>query len=127
VFCSLHGWAFSCEDAAGPCGVGASAGVLCRCGKILAAKIRRSGENSQEPPGELSQIIRETTSGNRVVKAFGMRIRDPKISRCRSALLRENMRWVRAATATAPIMDLLGAIVVPLLLLYRAIESSCTR
>src|SRR5260370_36282384 len=28
------------------------------------------------------------------------------------------MRWVRAATATAPIMDLLGAIVVPLLLLY---------
>src|SRR5438445_7963187 len=28
------------------------------------------------------------------------------------------MRWVRAAAATAPLMDLLGAIVVPLLLLY---------
>jgi len=28
------------------------------------------------------------------------------------------MRWVRAAVATAPLMDLLGAIVIPLLLLY---------
>jgi len=28
------------------------------------------------------------------------------------------MRWVRAAVATAPFMDLLGAIVIPLLLLY---------
>ena len=33
-------------------------------------------------------------------------------------LLRENMRWVRAAVITSPLMDLLGAIVIPLLLLY---------
>ena len=35
-------------------------------------KIRRSGESSQNRLGELSQILQETTSGNRVVKAFGM-------------------------------------------------------
>ena len=82
-------------------------------------KIRRSGENSQTRLGELSQIIQETTSGNRVVKAFGME--DFEARKFRDAarrLLRENMRWVRAAAATAPFMDLLGAIVVPLLLLY---------
>ena len=82
-------------------------------------KIRRSGENSQTRLGELSQIIQETTSGNRVVKAFGME--DFEARKFRDAarrLLRENMRWVRAAAATAPLMDLLGAIVVPLLLLY---------
>jgi subfamily B ATP-binding cassette protein MsbA len=82
-------------------------------------KIRRSVENSQTRLGDLSQILQETTTGNRVVKAFGME--DFEIRKFRDTarqLLRENMRWVRAAVITPPIMDLLGAIVIPLLLLY---------
>ena len=82
-------------------------------------KIRRSAENSQSRLGELSQILSETVGGNRVVKAFGME--DFEIRKFRDAarrLLRESMRWARAAAATAPLMDLLGAIVIPLLLLY---------
>jgi ATP-binding cassette, subfamily B, bacterial MsbA len=82
-------------------------------------KIRQSAETSQSRLGELSQILQETVSGNRVVKAFGME--DFEIRKFREAsrrLLRESMRWVRAAVATAPLMDLLGAIVIPLLLLY---------
>lgn len=82
-------------------------------------KIRRSAENSQTRLGDLSQILQETTTGNRVVKAFGME--DFEIRKFREAarrLLRDNMRWVRAAVITPPIMDLLGAIVIPLLLLY---------
>jgi subfamily B ATP-binding cassette protein MsbA len=82
-------------------------------------KIRHSAESSQSRLGELSQILQETVSGNRVVKAFGME--DFEIRKFREAarrLLRESMRWVRAAAATAPLMDLLGAIVIPLLLLY---------
>ncbi|HVO56408.1 MAG TPA: ABC transporter ATP-binding protein [Dongiaceae bacterium] len=82
-------------------------------------KIRRSGENSQTRLGELSQMIQETTGGNRVVKAFGMEDFEwRKFREAARRLLRENMRWVRAVAATAPLMDLLGAIVVPLLLLY---------
>ena len=82
-------------------------------------KIRRSAESSQSRLGELSQILHETVTGNRVVKAFGME--DFEIRKFRDAarrLLRESMRWVRAAIATAPLMDLLGAIIIPLLLLY---------
>jgi subfamily B ATP-binding cassette protein MsbA len=82
-------------------------------------KIRQSAENSQIRLGELSQILQETVTGNRVVKAFGME--DFEISKFRDAsrrLLRESMRWARAAVATAPLMDLLGAVVIPLLLLY---------
>jgi subfamily B ATP-binding cassette protein MsbA len=82
-------------------------------------KIRRSAETSQTRLGELSQVLQETVSGNRVVKAFGME--DFEIRKFRDAsrrLLRESMRWVRAAVATAPLMDLLGAVVIPLLLLY---------
>jgi len=82
-------------------------------------KIRRSAENSQTRLADLSQILQETTTGNRVVKAFGME--DFEIHKFRQAarqLLRDNMRWVRAAVATPPIMDLLGAIVIALLFLY---------
>ncbi|HYL84841.1 MAG TPA: ABC transporter ATP-binding protein [Candidatus Angelobacter sp.] len=82
-------------------------------------KIRRSAENSQTRLGDLSQILQETVSGNRVVKAFGME--DFEIRKFRESahmLLRENMRWVRAAAITGPLMDLVGAVAIPLLLLY---------
>src|SRR4029077_1911883 len=82
-------------------------------------KIRSSAEDSQTRLGDLSQILQETVSGNRVVKAFGME--DFEIGKFREAarkLLRENMRWVRAAVITGPLMDLLGAVAIPLLLLY---------
>jgi len=82
-------------------------------------KIRRSAENSQLRLGDLNQILQETTAGNRVVKAFGME--DFEIRKFREAarrLFRENMRWIRAGVITPPLMDLLGAIVIPLLLLF---------
>jgi subfamily B ATP-binding cassette protein MsbA len=85
----------------------------------LGRKIRRSSENSQTRLGDLSQILQETVTGNRIVKAFGME--DFEIAKFKSTalrLLRENMRWVRAAVATGPMMDLVGALAVPLLLLY---------
>jgi subfamily B ATP-binding cassette protein MsbA len=82
-------------------------------------KIRRSAENSQSRLGDLGQILQETVTGNRVVKAFGME--DFEIAKFRQTarrLLRENMRWVRAAVITSPMMDLLGAIVIPVLILF---------
>lgn len=82
-------------------------------------KIRRSAENSQTRLGDLSQILQETVSGNRVVKAFGMEdFEIRKFGEAARRLLRENMRWVRAAVITGPLMDLVGAIAVPSLLLY---------
>ena len=82
-------------------------------------KIQRSAENSQLRLGDVTQILQETTTGNRVVKAFGME--DFEIRKFREAsrrLFRETMRWIRAGAITPPLMDLLGALVVPLLLLY---------
>jgi len=82
-------------------------------------KIQRSAENSQLRLGDVSQILQETTTGNRVVKAFGME--DFEIRKFRDAarrLFRETMRWIRAGAITPPLMDLLGALVVPMLLLY---------
>jgi subfamily B ATP-binding cassette protein MsbA len=86
-------------------------------------KIRRSAESSQTRLGDLSQILQETVSGNRVVKAFGME--DFEIGKFRASawrLLRENMRWIRATVATSPLMDLLGAVVIVLVLMYARVQ-----
>ncbi|MGH9678586.1 MAG: ABC transporter ATP-binding protein [Candidatus Acidiferrales bacterium] len=91
--------------------------------RTLGRKIRRSTEKIQAGIGELSQILQETVSGNRVVKAFGME--DFEIGKFRRAaqhLLRENLRWIRSVVATSPLMDLLGAVVIVLVLMYARIQ-----
>jgi len=85
----------------------------------LGQKIRHSVQSTQTRLGELSQILQETTSGNRVVKAFGMESFEiRKFRRAAQRLLRETMRWVRAQVLTSPLMDLLVPVVIALLLLY---------
>src|SRR5271155_2407250 len=82
-------------------------------------KIRKSTEKSRSRLADLSQILQETISGNRVVKAFGMEgFEIRKFREASRKLLRENMRWVRAFLLTSPIMDMVGAAVLCMILLY---------
>ena len=92
--------------------------ILWPVGK-LGRRIRHSVESSQSKLGELNQILQETVSGNRVVKAFGMEeFEIRKFWTAARRLLRETMRWVRAQVGTSPLMDLLQPVVMALLLLY---------
>ena len=92
--------------------------VLWPVGK-LGRKIRRSVESSQNKLGELNQILQETVTGNRIVKAFGMEdFEIRKFHQAAKRLLRETMRWVRAQMGTSPLMDLLLPVVISLILLY---------
>lgn len=85
----------------------------------LGRRIRRSTESSRSRLADLSQILQETISGNRVVKAFGMeRFEIGKFRDAARHLLHENMRWVRAYAATGPILDVLSAVVFSVLILY---------
>ena len=85
----------------------------------LGVRIRRSVQNTRTRVADLSQILQETMSGNRVVKAFGMEnFEIQKFRETARALLRENMRWVKAYVVTSPMMDILGAVVFVVLLLY---------
>ncbi len=87
--------------------------------RTLGKRIRGSVEKIQSGIGELSEILQETVSGNRVVKAFGMEgFEIEKFRASARRLLRENMRWIRALVITSPMMDLLGAVVIVLVLLY---------
>ncbi len=85
----------------------------------IGRRIRQAVQSSQSKLAELSQILQETVSGNRVVKAFGMEdFETEKFRTTARRLLRENMRWIRAHALTSPLMELLGAIVLAFFLLY---------
>jgi ATP-binding cassette, subfamily B, bacterial MsbA len=82
-------------------------------------KIRKSSQKSRTHLAGLSQVVQETVSGNRVVKAFGMeRFEIQKFRDEAKRLLRENMRWIRAFAATSPLMDFIGALVIVLVLYF---------
>jgi ATP-binding cassette, subfamily B, bacterial MsbA len=85
----------------------------------LGRRIRHSVNKSQDRLGEISQILQETITGNRVVKAFGMEgFEIKKFREAGGRLLRETLRWVRAYALSSPLMDLLQPVVIALLLLY---------
>ncbi len=85
----------------------------------LGRRIRHSVQSSRSRVADLSQILQETISGNRVVKAFGMEnFETRKFRDAARRLLLENMRWVRTQVVASPLMDLLGAVVFVMLLLY---------
>jgi ATP-binding cassette, subfamily B, bacterial MsbA len=91
--------------------------------RTLGKRIRRATEKIQAGIGELSQILEETVSGNRVVKAFGMEhFEIGKFRASAERLLRENMRWIRASVGTSPLMDLLGAVVIVAVLMYARVQ-----
>jgi subfamily B ATP-binding cassette protein MsbA len=85
----------------------------------LGRMVRHSTRSSQANLAELSQLLQETISGNRIVKAF--RMERWELGRFRHAarrLLKINLRYVRAQAATSPLMEVLGALTVVFLLLY---------
>jgi subfamily B ATP-binding cassette protein MsbA len=85
----------------------------------LGRRIRKSVARSQDRLGELNQIIQETVSGNRVVKAFGTENYEVgKFKETARRLLRENLRWIRAYVLNGVLMDILSAIIIALVLLY---------
>ena len=94
----------------------------------LGRRIRHSAEKSRSRLADISQILQETISGNRVVKAFGMEgFEIRKFREAARGLLRENMRWIRAFAATSPLMDVLGAVVISGILLFARGEIKVSR
>ena len=85
----------------------------------IGKRIRGSSRSSQANLAELSQLLQEAISGNRIVKAF--RMERWELARFRAAarkLLQVNLRFVRAQAVTSPLMEILGAVTVVFLLLY---------
>ena len=84
----------------------------------IGRRVRSTTRTGQDQLADVQNILHETITGNRIVKAFGME--SWEVSRFRKAaqrLFRANLRSVAAAAISSPLMDVFGAIAVASLLL----------
>ena len=91
--------------------------IIYSAGKI-GRRVRHTTRRGQDKLADIQNILQETITGNRIVKAFNME--SWEIARFRNAaqrLFRANLRSVAAAAISSPLMDVFGAIAIALLLL----------
>ncbi|HXX00549.1 MAG TPA: ABC transporter ATP-binding protein [Candidatus Acidoferrales bacterium] len=84
----------------------------------IGRRVRTTTRRGQDQLADVQNILHETITGNRIVKAFGME--SWEVARFRKAaqrLFRANLRSVAAAAISSPLMDVFGAIAIALLLL----------
>ena len=93
--------------------------VIVFSAKKIGTRVRHTTRSGQDKLADIQNILHETITGNRVVKAFGMEAWE--LTRFRKAarrLFRANLRSVAAAAISSPLMDILGAVAIALLLLF---------
>ena len=91
--------------------------IMFSAGRI-GRRVRHTTRRGQDKLADIQNILHETITGNRIVKAFNME--SWEIARFRKAaqrLFRANLRSVAAVAISSPLMDIFGAIAIALLLL----------
>lgn len=92
--------------------------IIIYSSRKIGTRVRHTTRYGQDKLAEIQDILHETITGNRIVKAFNTE--NWEISRFRDAakrLFRANLRSVAAAALSSPLMDIFGMIGVALLLL----------
>ena len=92
--------------------------VIIFSSRKIGTRVRHTTRHGQDKLAEIQNILHETITGNRIVKAFNTE--DWEISRFRNAarrLFRANLRSVAATAISSPLMDVLGIIGIALLIL----------
>ena len=93
--------------------------VIIYSSRKIGSRVRHTTRHGQDKLAEIQNILHETITGNRIVKAFNTE--NWEILRFRKAarrLFRANLRSVAAAAISSPLMDIFGMIGVALLLLF---------
>lgn len=84
----------------------------------IGTRVRQTTRRGQDKLAEIQNLLQETISGIRIVKAFGMETWERQRFRgAAGRLFRANLRSVRAAILSSPLMDEFGAVAIALLLL----------
>jgi ATP-binding cassette, subfamily B, bacterial MsbA len=91
--------------------------IIFSAGKI-GRRVRHTTRRGQDQLADIQNILHETITGNRIVKAFSMETWEfARFRKAAQRLFRANMRSVAAAAISSPLMDIFGAIAIALLLL----------
>jgi ATP-binding cassette, subfamily B, bacterial MsbA len=92
--------------------------VIVYSSRKIGSRVRSTTRHGQDKLAEIQNILHETITGNRIVKAFNSE--KWEISRFRGAarrLFRANLRSVAATAISSPLMDIFGVIGIALLLM----------
>ena len=92
--------------------------VILYSSRRIGRRVRSTTRGGQDKLAEIQNILHETITGNRIVKAFGME--NWEVGRFRAAARRlflANLRLVAAFAISSPLMDILGSIAIALLIL----------
>jgi len=84
----------------------------------IGRRVRTTTRTGQDQLADVQNILHETITGNRIVKAFSMESWEmARFRRAAQRLFHANLRYVAAAAISSPLMDIFGAIAIALLLL----------
>jgi subfamily B ATP-binding cassette protein MsbA len=91
--------------------------VIVLSSRKIGRQVRSTTRRGQDKLAEIQNILHETITGNRIVKAFSMEIWETmRFKAAAKRLFSANMRYVVAMAVSSPLMDLLGAVAIALLL-----------
>jgi subfamily B ATP-binding cassette protein MsbA len=91
--------------------------VVITSSRKIGREVRTRTRTGQDKLAEIQNILHETVTGNRIVKAFSTELWEVlRFKKAASRLFRANLRSVRIQSISSPLMDTLGAIAIAMFL-----------
>jgi subfamily B ATP-binding cassette protein MsbA len=92
--------------------------VVVSSSRRIGREVRTRTRSGQDKLAEIQNILHETVTGNRIVKAFNTELWEIlRFKKAAGRLLSANMRSVRIQSISSPLMDAIGYVAIALLLL----------
>ena len=92
--------------------------VVITSSRKIGREVRSRTRSGQDKLAEIQNILHETVTGNRIVKAFNTELWEIlRFQKAATRLFRANLRSVRIQSISSPLMDTIGAVAIALLLL----------
>ena len=92
--------------------------VVISSARRIGKRVRQTTRKGQDKLAEIQNILHETITGNRIVKAFGMELWEMnRFRRATRRLFRANLKSVSVQAISSPLMDAIGMVGIALLLL----------
>jgi subfamily B ATP-binding cassette protein MsbA len=93
--------------------------VVISSARRIGRRVRQTTRKGQDKLAEIQNILHETITGNRIVKAFGMELWEMnRFRRAARRLFTANLKSVSAQAISSPLMDAFGSVGIALLLLF---------
>ncbi len=91
--------------------------VVITSSRRIGRSVRTRTRTGQDKLAEIQNILHETVTGNRIVKAFNTEIWEIlRFKKAAGRLFRANLRSVRIQSISSPLMDTIGSVAIALLL-----------